>query len=105
MTMFDSYHIHIHQGSKQLNKILKLLEMSKEILDQLMAKVDQANTSLTNIRADIIRIKDSLPTTGGLTAEEVTVLAGRLDTLANDINTLDKENEPEAPEPEEPPVV
>lgn len=67
--------------------------MSKEILDQLTAKADALETSLSNIREDITDIKNSLPAEGGLTAEEVATLSAKLDGLVNTADTLDKENE------------
>ncbi len=58
-------------------------------------------TSVSNIAVDIQRIKDSLPTEGGLTAEEVAALSARLDEVstaaagaATQADNLDKENEP-----------
>lgn len=67
--------------------------MSQEILDELQGKVNEANTSLTNIRADIQKIKDSLPAEGGLTAAEVATLRESLAGLASGAAALDAENE------------
>ncbi len=104
--MFDK--IYIFSDNKKLNKILKQQKMAQETLDQLLAKVTAQETSIaslttsvSNIAADIQRIKDSLPTEGGLTAEEVAALSARLDEAstaaagaATQADTLDKENEP-----------
>lgn len=106
--MFDK--INIFVGNKKLNKILKIVNMSQEILQELQQKADaattalnNANTSLTNISADIQRIKDSLPAEGGLSAAEVEQLRSSLDgvvtTASNTAaaaDALDKENEPTA---------
>ena len=73
--------------------IYKLKIMSQEILNQLTAKADALETSLSNIREDITDIKNSLPAEGGLTAEEVATLSAKLDGLVNTADTLDKENE------------
>jgi len=67
--------------------------MAQETLDALMAKATAAETSLTNIKADITKIKEGLPTTGGLTADEVATLSSKLDALAGSADALDKENE------------
>lgn len=67
--------------------------MSQEILDQLTGKVSAVTTSLTNIKDDITRIKDSLPTSGGLTEAEVAALSSQLDAAVTAADTLDKENE------------
>jgi hypothetical protein len=73
--------------------ILKKIIMAQETLDALMAKATAAETSLTNIKADITKIKEGLPTTGGLTADEVATLSSKLDALAGSADALDKENE------------
>lgn len=75
--------------------------MSQETLDQLTGKVSAVTTSLTNIKDDITRIKDSLPTSGGLTEAEVAALSSQLDAAVTSADTLDKENEPEVPAPTE----
>lgn len=74
--------------------------MSQEILNELTGKVTGLKTSLTNIQGDITRIKNGLPTTGGLTEEEVATLRGELDTAVSQADSLDKENEEEGPTPE-----
>ena len=91
-------HIHIHREDEAeikqlLTKILKQTTMSNDVLQELQTKVDAANTSLTNIRADIQKIKDSLPAEGGLTADEVATLRASLDGLAGNADALDKEND------------
>lgn len=91
-------HIHIHREDeaeirKTLSVILKKVTMSQEILTELQGKVDDANTSLINIRADIQKIKDTLPAEGGLTADEVATLRTSLDNLASGAAALDAENE------------
>lgn len=67
--------------------------MGQEVLDELKAKANAAATSLANIRADITKIKEDLPTAGGLTEAEVAELRTELDTTAAVADTLDKENE------------
>ena len=62
--------------------------------DALNAKVDALASALTNIRADITAIKNSLPTSGGLTADEVTALSAKLDAVVTDAQELDTENPP-----------
>lgn len=91
-------HIHIHREDETeiknlLVQLLKKVTMSQEILAELQSKVDAANTSLTNIRADIQKIKDTLPAEGGLTADEVASLRTSLDSLASGAAALDAENE------------
>lgn len=94
-----------------LYQILNIVTMSQETLAQLKALAQRANaaldtqtTALTNIAGDITRIKDGLPTTGGLTEAEVADLkadmegvATKAETAASAADALDKENEPEAP--------
>lgn len=106
--MFNKYYITI--GNKKLTQILKIVTtMADETLQELKALaqrasagMDQANTSLANIKEDITRIKDGLPTAGGLTADEVAQLkvdlegaAGKAEATAASADALDKENEPE----------
>lgn len=67
--------------------------MSQETLDQLTAKVNAVTTSLTNIKDDITRIKEGLPTSGGLTEAEVSALSAQLDAAVSAADSLDKENE------------
>lgn len=90
-------HNHVHIDFRaieaKLDKLIKITTMSQETLDALMAKAESATTSLINIRQDIADIKASLPTEGGLTAEEVAQLAAKLDTLSGDAAQLDSENE------------
>ena len=72
--------------------IYKLNTMSQEILDQLNAKVLGLKTSLTNIKDDIQKIKDSLPASGGLTEAEVASLSASLDEAGTQAADLDAEN-------------
>lgn len=65
-------------------------------IDDLTAKVGLIQTALTSIRADITAIKNSLPTSGGLTADEVAQLSAKLDAAVSDAQELDGEN-PAAP--------
>lgn len=60
--------------------------------DALNAKVDAMATALTNIRQDITDIKNGLPASGGLTAEEVAALSAKLDGVVADAQQLDSEN-------------
>jgi len=61
-------------------------------LDELKAKVAEISTRLDNIAADIQTIKDNLPPTGGLTAEEVTQLGNDLDAVITKATGLDEAN-------------
>lgn len=94
--------------------IIKQLQMAAETLAELKALAQRANTALdtqstaiTNIAADIQRIKDGLPTTGGLNDAEVAELrtdleavATKAEAAATAADTLDKENEaPTTPTP------
>lgn len=54
-------------------------------VDALQAASDATQGSLTEIRQDIADIKSGLPTSGGLTADEVTALSGRLDALSTKV--------------------
>jgi ABC-type transporter Mla subunit MlaD len=90
----------IQQDPEILKEIVNLLKqikhtttMSQEILDSLNAKADAAAASLTNIKTDITKIKESLPTEGGLTADEVAQLSAKLDAVVSQADSLDKENE------------
>jgi predicted nucleic acid-binding Zn-ribbon protein len=93
-------HIHFNVLEKlialeaKIDNLLNITTMSQEILDQLTAKVNAVTTSLANIKDDITRIKDSLPTSGGLTEAEVADLSAKLDAAVSQADTLDKENEP-----------
>lgn len=91
-------HLHIHREDESeiknlLTKILKQTTMSNDVLQELQGKVNEANTSLANIRGDIQKIKDGLPAEGGLTAEEVATLRESLNNLASGAAALDAENE------------
>lgn len=77
----------------KLDNLLKITTMSQEILDELNNKVLGLKNSLTNIKADIQKIKDSLPTTGGLTEAEVASLRTSLDEAGTQAAELDAENE------------
>lgn len=66
--------------------------------DALNAKVDALAASLKAIRQDITDIKNGLPASGGLTADEVTALSARLDAVVSDAAELDGEN-PATPAP------
>lgn len=69
-----------------LSIIIKKQIMSQEILDELIAKANTANekadatmNSLSAIREDITDIKNSLPTVGGLSPDEVAALRTKLE--------------------------
>lgn len=74
--------------------------MSKENYDALKGQVDQVVSSLTNIKDDITRIKENLPTDGGLTADEVATLRADLTAAVDKAVALDQENEVEGGESE-----
>lgn len=111
--MFDTYHLHLND--KKINKILKLLQMANESLQELLDRVSaleqggvQTQQSLTNIAADITRIKEGLPTEGGIDAAGVEQLRTSLTNAENAITaaksqaaSLDLENEPAPPPPTE----
>lgn len=91
-------HIHLDIVDKlttieaKLNQLIKITTMSQETLDQLTAKINGVTTSLDNIKADITKIKEGLPTEGGLTAEEVATLSASLDAAVSKADALDQEN-------------
>jgi hypothetical protein len=60
--------------------------------DALNAKVDALSSSLDSIRADIQTIKDGLPGSGGMTADEVAALDTKLGTVVDKAAALDSEN-------------
>lgn len=68
------------------------------VSDALNAKVDALAASVKNIRQDIADIKASLPTDGGMSADEVAALSAKLDGVVSDAAELDSEN-PAAPAP------
>lgn len=94
---------------------IKKISMANESLQELLDRIGaleqggvQTAQSLTNIAADITRIKDSLPTSGGIDAAGVEQLRTKLTNAETAINAaqsqaagLDLENEPEAPAPTE----
>jgi len=113
--MFNKIYYIGFGNSKKIDKILNLLKMANETLQELLTRVQgleqsavQTMQSLSNIDADIDRIKEGLPQTGGLTEAEVVELRSSLDqaqtaiTAAKDAAaSLDLENEPAPPaEPE-----
>jgi len=65
-----------------------MMATAQELLD----KVAAFRASLVAIRGDIQTIKDGLPPTGGLTAEEVETLRVALDDAVTDAAGLDAEN-------------
>lgn len=73
----------------------KLKKMSDENYQALKGQIDQIQTSVTNIKGDITRIKDSL-NPDGLTAAEVAQLKLDLAGVVTAADELDKENEPAA---------
>ena len=51
------------------------------------ASADAAVAKIGDLLQQITNLKNALPTTGGMTADEVAVLAGKLDQLATDEGT------------------
>lgn len=80
-------------------QILQEIKRMSEQSDALNAKVDALQASVTAIRQDITDIKNSLPASGGLTAEEVAALSAKLDGVVADAAELDSENPAPAPNP------
>jgi hypothetical protein len=87
---------------EKLNKLIKLAIMSNAALEAAKAKVGEIETRLTNIEEDISRIKENLPSEGGLTEAEVAELNTTLDNVIAKAKGLDEANEPEETEPTEP---
>lgn len=64
-----------------------------EALDNAVAKVDLLESRLTGIQNDINFIKSKLPTSGGMTAEEVAVLNTRLDAALARATDIDAQTD------------
>ena len=70
-------------------------------IDDLLAKQDQIDGVIAEVKKDLDFIKGQLGqgTEGGLTAEEVTALDARLDQTLSRLNTLDAETDSSTPQP------
>lgn len=67
---------------------------------ELNAKLDTIETNVTEIGDDLAEVIAQLPTSGGLSGEEVAALSTRLDGLVARTRTIAEV----VPEPEPPPV-
>jgi hypothetical protein len=87
---------------KKLDKIeahLKfIIKQQKDMAQEINAYLDRMETALTNIKQDIQDIKDGIPDTGGLNAEETAQIKQRLSAVVTSAEALDSENtRPEVP--------
>lgn len=89
MTHFDPFRLF---RDPRTALILKELRIMSAVTDALNAKIDAITASVAAIRQDIADIKAGLPTSGGMSADEVAALSARLDTLATTVAELDSEN-------------
>lgn len=62
--------------------------------DDIMAIVNAAKISLANIAQDILDIKNSIPPSGGMNAEQTAALRLSVTELNASLNALDLENPP-----------
>jgi len=69
-------------------------------VDEVNAKLDRIEANLGEVAEDLAEVVAGLPTEGGLTAEEVSALSTRLDTIVDRTRTIADV----VPEPVEPPV-
>lgn len=86
----------LDQIASALLRIARKLTTMSEQSDAMNKKVDDLSSSVKSIRQDITDIKNSLPASGGLSADEVAALSTKLDAVASDAAELDSEN-PAAP--------
>jgi uncharacterized membrane protein YgaE (UPF0421/DUF939 family) len=61
-------------------------------MEELKALILRISTGVDNIKADITRIKENLPATGGLTEAQVAELRTSLEDAAAKVESLDAEN-------------
>ncbi len=61
-------------------------------LDDIRAQLANANTALDGIRQDITDIKNSIPNTGGMNAEDTAAVLADVTALATKLQALDLEN-------------
>lgn len=76
----------------------KFNSMSQEFTD-LKNLIAQLKGSLAAIRADVKRLADKVPATGGLTAEEAAELKADLTTVAGDAADIDAQTAEDEVEP------
>jgi septal ring factor EnvC (AmiA/AmiB activator) len=75
-----------------------IIKQQKEMAQEINAYLDRVEAALTNIKQDIQDIKDGLPPSGGLTAEQVAQIKERLSAVVTSAESLDAENtRPEVP--------
>ena len=61
-------------------------------MEELKALIARVQAGIVNIKDDITRIKEGLPATGGLTAEQVAELKTDLENAVKSVEDLDAEN-------------
>lgn len=94
------FEVHHHYHDKALN--LKLNKIMAKI-DDLLAKQDQIDGVIEEVKKDLDFIKGQLGgSEGGLTAEEVTALEARVDQTLSRLQTLDAETDSSPEQPTEP---
>jgi hypothetical protein len=86
------FEIHHHYHDQALNKKLNIL-MAK--IDELLAKQDQIDSVILEVKKDLDFIKGQLGqgTEGGLSATEVTALEARVDQTLSRLQGLDAETD------------
>jgi hypothetical protein len=61
-------------------------------MEEMKALIGRLQSGVTNIKNDITEIKNNLPPTGGLTAEQVAELKADLTAAVQQVEDLDAEN-------------
>lgn len=100
------FHIHVHNHpDKQVVELLKEIskqniKMAKKI-DDLLAKQDQIDATIEEVKKDLDFIKAQLGagSEGGLTAEETQALEARVDATLERLGALDAETDSTPPTP------
>lgn len=78
--------------------IFKLYKMSETVANEFSQKLDLLNGRLDNIQADVTKIKDELPSEGGMTADEVALVRAKLDVALNKAAGIDDQTPNETTE-------
>ena len=103
ITVLDKILLRLGALDRHVAELKELITMNaaelQAKLDAVLEKQTQTGTAITNIAEDIRRIKESIPTSGGLTEAEAQALSATLDTvlanadaLATAATALDAEN-------------